>query len=169
MTQKQKHNFVGHILYPYTQAAKEFFFYSTIKKTVRSVFFGDVLIEKFNTKITQQAKMSEMLIELGYTIKDEILEDKGSHVTKTLVAIPCNNDDCRHFCERVNGMCRTPISAKVDRVFKNKKVVEQNIVVSYAARDIQEVSNKSECMLWYIKETLGLQGEADVYGKAELC
>jgi NAD-dependent DNA ligase len=105
--------------------------------------------------------------EIGYEVITVYEKDENRNMSKNGVSIPCDNEDCRHFKDRCRGKCTIKINCTTEWTDKNHE--EKNIIVSYGAMDIRELSTKTECFLWHLKDELGIEGSADIYGKQELC
>ena len=116
----------------------------------------------------KMSNLMEFLTTLGYEVKELQNTDHDRKSSKNSIFITCNNEDCRHYNEMCKGKCRVKIKATIESNDRNPKVKE-SIVVSYLARDIRELTAKSECLLWHIKDETGIEGSADIYGKMELC
>jgi hypothetical protein len=111
-----------------------------------------------------------MLTNLGYELKEVSYVSKETHVSKRSIHIPCVNEDCRHYYERKGEHCSIEIKAKVEREKdSNKRTIGKKILVSFPTRDLSETATKSECILWYVEEILGITSEAGIYSKVGVC
>lgn len=168
MKNGKKFDFVGHITYPYTDDTRSFFFKQNIKKKLKVVKVNGVKIANYHTNLGGSNEFAQFLDTLGYEVEDLKEDNPDSRCSIPSIKIHCNNKECRHFKETRGGVCWIHIKADVEKIGKHRSA-EKQVVISYGARDMREITTKSECILWYVNDVLKLQGYADVYGKMEMC
>lgn len=161
---------MSYVEYEYNDDSHPFFFHTNISRKDYLIKRDGEVVYKLNQKFHDSKKLVTFLENIGYKIIPQKSKDIGNHVSKTTIPIVCYNNACRFADEKKAGICSIKVKSNVELIKdSNKKVIDKNIVVTIRARDIQEMSTKTECLTCHVHDLIGLRGNARVYGKTEVC
>lgn len=164
---KTKFDFVGHITYPDLPALHDLLLNCKNKCVDRVEFNGEVVYQQY-----LDTDFTEYLRSIGYTVTRMEVPATSVHSSNSTLTIPCENTGCPFFKEKYHHKnCKIKVKTMVEVIIKPRKTVKgfSQILVTYKARDLRETTVKSDCIMKYIFEQTGAIGEADTYGKMELC
>lgn len=156
-----RYDYVGHLEYPNDKKITDLVFYNNPKKSIWTVKRGKSVISQRN----MDKAFVDYLRSVGYEVKQTSVPAPNSHRSIYSLSITCDNQHCDYFTECYCGECKIKVKASVEKLGKNDSIV----LVSFKARDIDEVVTKRKCLTKQIKHLTGIEGLSDVYGKMELC
>lgn len=159
--------FVSHTIFPNDPKIKEIFFVPHPLVPVDIAFSNGIEVDRGNFNF----QFRKYLLKQGYELQRIYVEAPTLNRTIHTLRLTCTNTECPYFDELYKGKCNVKLKASVEVITKRKKSKDstRHVLVQLKGRDMQETVIKVNCMLDYVFEKTGIEGDPDTYSKTNLC
>jgi hypothetical protein len=141
----EKKNYIGHLTFPYDEKIVKLVFKPARPRYVKQLVYEGKVYSGTNF----DKNTLDFFESVGYKVVDQAVQTS------------------RH--ESLKRYHEIPITAMVEYEYANRRGTPQEIVISYYAPNLSEVTERGKKIMTSIYEETGIMGEGDVYGKMEMC